>query len=342
MNSLGFCNEKWVAAVTRQASTLQHICNLYYSAPQAELAQKLCGRTIAKKVFFCNSGAEAIEGMIKAARKYGADKYGRERYKIITLVNSFHGRTITALAATGQEEFHQKFLPLTDGFDYVLAGDLDDLRDKLDGTVCGVMMEMIQGEGGVIPLDKDFVVGAAKLCAENDVLFLDDEVQAGVGRSGKFLCHEHYGIEPDVVSLAKGLGGGLPIGAVLLGEKCEQVFAPGDHGSTFGGNPVVCAGANAVLDQIDQKLLDEVLAKGEYIANQVRRMPHVAGVVGKGLMLGIAFDGLSSKSVSAACLEKGLIVMPAKEKVRMLPPLTITYEEIETGLKILSEVLSEI
>ena len=339
VNSLGWCDADWVKAVQHQASTLQHISNLYYTSPMIELAQALCTRTGMDKVFFCNSGAEANECMIKTARKYSSDRYGKGRHTILTLENSFHGRTVTTLSATGQDVFHQYFDPFTDGFSFFRANDIASLTDRLDDTVCGILIELIQGEGGVVPLEKDFVHAIAKVCREKDILLLVDEVQTGVGRTGKFLCCEHYGISPDLVSLAKGLGGGLPIGAVLFGEKCADVLGPGDHGATYGGNPVACAGAQVVLSKLDGRLLQEVEQKGQYITQRVQSMPKVKSVEGKGLMLGITVDG-DSKALAAACLQKGLMILTAKAKLRMLPPLTISYEEIDRGLTILNEVLS--
>lgn len=339
VNSLGFCDDEWVRAVGGQAGTLQHISNLYYTEPMVRLAETLCGKTCAEKVFFSNSGAEANEGMIKAARKYSFDKYGKGRFKIICLENSFHGRTVTTLSATGQDVFHQYFDPFTDGFQFIRANDIGALNDTIDDTVCGIMIELIQGEGGVVPLEKDFVEEIARVCKALDILLLVDEVQTGVGRTGKLLCCEHFGIRPDIVSLAKGLGGGLPIGAVLLGAKCAQTLGAGDHGTTYGGNPVACAGANVVMKRLDGKLLSEVLEKGTYITERVLKMPHVVSVEGKGLMLGITLNGVNSKNAAAACLENGLMILTAKEKLRMLPPLTIAYEEIDEGLKRLNEVL---
>lgn len=339
VNSLGFCDDGWAAAVARQAATLQHISNLYYTAPMVKVAKVLCERTFADKVFFCNSGAEANEGMIKTARKYSFDKYGKGRHRILALENSFHGRTVTTLSATGQEVFHRSFDPFTDGFSFVEAGDAAALDRAADGETCGILLELIQGEGGVVPLDREFVAAAARICKERDILLMVDEVQTGIGRTGKLLCCEHYGITPDLVSLAKGLGGGLPLGAVLFGEKCAHTLGPGDHATTFGGNPVACAGAAEVLARIDDRLLAQVGEKGAYITKAVERMPHVVSVEGKGLMLGVTLEGVNSREAAAACLENGLIILTAKAKLRMLPPLTITYPEIDEGLKRLKEVL---
>lgn len=340
VNALGFCDQVWVEAVCKQAATLQHISNLYYTQPMVTLAETLCKRTGMKKVFFCNSGAEANEGVIKTARKYSADKYGTGRHTILTLKNSFHGRTITTLAATGQDVFHKNFDPFTEGFDWIEPNNLDDFHAHLTDGVCAVMIELVQGEGGVVPLDADYVTTLAQICHERDILLIVDEVQTGMGRTGKLLCCEHYGITPDLVSLAKGLGGGLPIGAVLFGEKCANTLGAGDHGTTYGGNPVACAGANAVLARLDAALLAQVAEKGAYIIERVLKMNHVCSVEGKGLMLGITLDGADSKTLATQCLAHGLIILTAKAKLRMLPPLTITYEEIDAGLKILNEVLS--
>lgn len=341
VNSLGWGDPDWVEAVSRQAADLQHISNLYYTAPMIGLAQTLCTRTGMDKVFFCNSGAEANECMIKTARKYNADHYGKGRHTILALENSFHGRTITTLSATGQDVFHRYFDPFTDGFSFFQANDLSSFTAYLNGnhTIGGVLLELIQGEGGVVPLDQEFVQGIAKLCKEQDILLMVDEVQTGMGRTGKLLCCEHYGIRPNLVSLAKGLGGGLPIGAVLFDEKCADVLGPGDHGTTYGGNPVACAGAQVVLSKLTDSLLKEVEQKGQYMTEKVLSMPKVKSVEGKGMMLGITLDG-DSKALAAACLEKGLMILTAKAKLRMLPPLTISYEEMDRGLTILNEVLS--
>lgn len=343
VNALGFCDAGWIDAVTKQAASLQHISNLYYTQPMTALAETLCKRTFAKKVFFCNSGAEANEGIIKAARKYSSDKYGPGRHTIIALENSFHGRTIATLSATGQDVFHHHFGPFVDGFRFVKAGDVAALREAVSGgDVCGILMELIQGEGGVVPLDEAFVEEAAANCAAKDILLMIDEVQTGAGRTGAFLCADNYGLTPDLCSMAKGLGGGLPIGAVLLGEKCENTLGPGDHGTTFGGNPVCCAGAMAVMDRLTDELMASAAQKGAYITEKVLAMPHVVSVEGMGLMLGITLEGVDSKAAAAACLEHGLIILTAKAKLRMLPPLTISDPEIDQGLNSLNEVLSTI
>lgn len=342
VNSLGFAHPAWLAAVTEQAARVQHTSNLYYTAPCGRLAKRLCARTGMDKVFFGNSGAEANEGAIKFARKYSVDHYGEGRSRVVTLQNSFHGRTLATLTATGQDAFHHDFGPFPEDFVYVPAGDLDALAAAAgDGRTCAVMMELVQGEGGVVALEADYVHKVAEYCAARDILLIVDEVQTGVGRTGAFLACENYHLQPDIVTLAKGLGGGLPIGAVLLGEKCADTLGPGAHGSTFGGNPVACAGACEVLRRLDGALLREVEEKGAYITERVLAIPRVKRVDGKGLMLGVTLDGMDSKTAAAACLEHGLIILTAKEKLRMLPPLTITYAEIDEGLQSLREVLSQ-
>lgn len=339
VSSLGFCHDGWVSAVQKQAATLAHMSNLYYTEPCARLASKLCARTGCDKVFFANSGAEANEGIIKAARKYSADRYGEGRSEIITLVNSFHGRTITTLSATGQDVFHKNFAPFTGGFAYALANDIDDLRAKVSGRTCGILLEMIQGEGGVVPLEHAFTDAVAEICAERDILLMIDEVQTGAGRTGTFLACEQFGLTPDLVSMAKGLGGGLPIGAVLLYEKCGRTLGFGDHGTTFGGNPIVCAGANTVLDAVDDTLLAEVRRKGTLIREALSGMPRVKSVTGLGLMIGVEFEGIAGRAVVDKCLEQGIIFLTAKAKLRMLPPLIISDAQMEQGLSVLRQVL---
>ena len=342
VNSLGFVNKFWVEAVKGQLDTLAHTSNLYYTRPQAELAKRLCERTGMKRVFYANSGAEANEGMIKTARKYSSDKYSHDRCEIITLVNSFHGRTIATLAATGQDFFHNNFGPFPGGFVYSEANNPEDLKQKLTDKTCAIMIECIQGEGGVIPLDDEYISAVASLCKEKDILLLVDEVQTGVGRTGRFLCSEYWGLNPDVVSLAKGLGGGLPIGAVLFGEKTKDTLGPGDHATTFGGNPVICTGALAVMDAIDDVFLQNVVDKGAYLTEKILALPGVTGVTGKGLMLGASLeDGLVSGEIVANCIELGLVLLTAKAKLRFLPPLTITTEEIDKGVAILEQVLKK-
>ncbi len=342
VNSLGYCDEGWVKAVTLQANTIQHISNLYYSPLQTEVSKKLCALTGMDKVFICNSGAEANECAIKIARKYSFDKYGQGRQKILTLKNSFHGRTVTTLAATGQDVFHNFFFPFTEGFDYVTANDIDDLNTTVCDDVCAVFIELIQGEGGVMPLTQEFVDAAAKLCKEKDILLMIDEVQTGVSRTGTFYCFEQYGIEPDVITSAKGLGGGLPIGACLCNKKLADVMTAGTHGTTFGGNPIACAAAKEVLSRVAAKeFLDEVCKKGDYIREKLSSMANVKEVRGKGLMIGIVTEKDNAKEIAAKCVENGLLILTAKNLLRLLPPLNISYGEINKGLSILSEIMSE-
>ncbi|WP_270739521.1 aspartate aminotransferase family protein [Massilioclostridium coli] len=340
VNSLGFSNQKWYTAVAKQAENLNHVSNLYYSEPCITLAEKLINRSGFSKVFFGNSGAEANEGAIKIARKYSYDKYGSGRSTIITLVNSFHGRTIATLEATGQEHFHQYFFPFTEGFRYAKANNLTDLQEKLDGSVCGIMCELIQGEGGVNPMEKDYIKAVEKLCKQNDIAFIVDEVQTGMGRTGSLLCCEQYDIHPNIVTLAKGLGGGLPIGAILMDEAYSSVLKPGDHGSTFGGNPIVCAGANVVMDYMTDSLFQQVKEKGHLIRKSLQDIPEVVGITGMGLMLGISLKNKKAGEVAVECMQNGLMVLTAKEKIRLLPPLTITESELEQGLEILIKVLT--
>ncbi len=341
VNSLGFADDGWVAAVTAQLGKFQHISNLYYTEPCAITAKLLCEKSGMKKVFFGNSGAEANEGVIKAARKYSFQKYGEGRSTIVALENSFHGRTMAALSATGQAAYHNFFFPFVDGFVFATANDIDGTLSKLSDDVCAVMMEMVQGEGGVIPLEQGYVQAVYKACQEKDILFIVDEVQTGIGRTGSFYSYQQFGIQPDLVSSAKGLGGGLPIGAVLFGEKTEEALVPGDHGSTFGGNPVVCAGAIEILNRMDDKFLAEVAEKGAYIKAELLKMPHVTGVVGMGMMLGVELD-TDVKPIVNALMDKGLLVLTAKEKMRLLPPLNISYEELKEGLTILENTLANI
>ncbi len=343
VNSLGFCDEGWVSAVTNQLSTLQHISNLYYTEPCTKAAQLICEKTGMKKVFFSNSGAESNEGAIKCARKYSFEKYGEGRHKVITLVNSFHGRTVTTLAATGQDVFHKYFYPFTEGFLYVPANDISALKAAIDGSVCAVMLELIQGEGGVMPLDKTYVKEVEALCKEKDIILIADEVQTGVGRTGKLFCFQNYEIKPDVVTTAKGIGGGLPLGCIMFSEKTEAVFGPSDHATTFGGNPVATAGAEYILKTMDEDFLNEVTAKGEYMREKILKMSHVEGIDGLGLMMGIRLkDGIKSADVVKKAIEYGALLLTAKAKVRLLPPLNITYSEIDQGLEALSKALESV
>ena len=340
VNSLGYCDLNWAEAVSKQAHKLQHTSNLYYTSPCSKLAKRLCRRTGMSKVFFGNSGAEANEGAIKAARKYSFDHYGEGRDQIITLVNSFHGRTIATLTATGQDTFHHYFGPFNEGFLYTPAGDIEALTKLVDKHTCAVMLELVQGEGGVVPLDQEFVQAVRALCDEKDLVLIVDEVQTGVGRTGTFLACEQFNLRPDIVTLAKGLGGGLPIGAVLVNAKVAEGMGPGSHGSTFGGNPVVCAGANVVLDRLDESFLAGVREHAAQLRAGLERLPHVKGVTGLGLMLGIQFeDGINAADVLAACRERGLLVLTAKTRLRLLPPLVVTAHDIERALVILDEVL---
>ena len=333
----GVADEQWMAAVTKQLGTLQHISNLYYTVPCAKLAQLLCEKTGMKKVFFGNSGAEANECAIKAARKWSEDKKGTEYSTIITLKNSFHGRTITTLAATGQDVFHHDFLPLTDGFVYAEPNDLAGLARLIAENKCAaVMMEVVQGEGGVMPLDEAYVKGAAKLCQENDLLLICDEVQIGNGRSGMLYGYMAYGVQPDIVSTAKGLAGGLPLGATLLGEKVQNVLSAGTHGSTFGGNPVCCAGAINVLERLDEALLQGVQARSAYIKQELTGAKGVIGVSGLGLMLGIQTEK-NAADIIAACREKGVLVIKAKDKLRLLPALNIPMDQLAKAIAVIKE-----
>jgi len=366
VNSIGYGNKKWADAIYAQALKLQHISNLYYSEPYAKLAQKLTARTGMKNVFFANAGGEANEGMIKLARKYSFDKYGKGRSTIISLVQSFHGRTITTLAATGQEAFHNYFFPFTEGFKHVPANDIKALETLVDASgasavstygssaiklippsdgVCAVLVELIQGEGGVLPLDPDYVKAVAKLCAARDLLLLVDEVQTGVGRTGTLFAFEQYGIKPDVVSFAKGIAGGLPLGGIMANEKCSDVLTPGTHATTFGGNPVAAAGACEVLNQLDDAALAEVTKKGKYIRETIKgwNMPFIGEIRGMGLMIGISVSGVAPKEIAQTCVENGLLILTAgTDALRMLPPLTITFDELDKGLAILKSVLNPI
>lgn len=336
VNTFGTCDAEWVAAVTAQMNQMGHVSNLYYSAPQAKLAQMLCEKTGMKKVFFGNSGAEANECALKIARKYGE---ATSRSTIVTLKSSFHGRTIATLAATGQDKFHEHFGPFPQGFRYITPGNKEELISVLtSGQVCGILMEVVQGEGGVNVLDKTYVQLAARLCQENDVLFMIDEVQTGNGRTGKLYGYMHYDIQPDVFTTAKGLAGGLPMGACLIGEKAEQVLAKGDHGSTFGGNPICAAGAVNVLSRLTDDLLTQVTAKGEYIRKELEGYPGVKGITGLGLMLGITTEKPNGQ-IAAECLSDGLLVLTAKDKVRLLPPLNISFDELKQGIAILKKNL---
>ena len=340
-NSLGYCDEEWADAVCKQVRSIQHTSNYYYTSVQADFADKLCSITEYDKVFFGNSGAEANECAIKIARKYSFDKYGKGRSTIITLVNSFHGRTLATLSATGQDVFHNYFFPFVEGFIHTPANDIDALKAAADDTVCAIMLEFVQGEGGVVKLDEEFVKAVRQICDEKDILMVADEVQTGAGRTGKFLASEHFGVKPDITTMAKGLAGGVPVGACLASEKCSSVLVPGTHGSTFGGNPLACAGGNVVLSRVTSEgFLDEVQKKSEYIFDKLSKTEGVASVSGLGLMIGIELKEKKAADVVKAALDRGLLLLTAKTKVRLLPPLTITYEEIDRGLQIFAELLA--
>ena len=341
-NSLGYCDKEWADAVCSQVRSIQHTSNYYYTAIQAEFAEKLCSVTGYDKVFFGNSGAEANECAIKIARKYSFDKYGKGRHTIITLVNSFHGRTMATLPATRQDVFHDYFFPFLEGFVHTPANDIEALKKCADDTVCAIMIEMVQGEGGVVKLDEDFVKAVRAICDEKDILMIADEVQTGAGRTGKFLASEHFGVKPDITTMAKGIAGGIPVGACLASEKCSSVLTPGTHGSTFGGNPLACAGGNVVVSRVSSpEFLAEVQKKSEYIFDKVSKMKGVASVSGLGLMIGIELTEKKAADVVKAALDRGLLLLTAKTKVRLLPPLNITFEEIDAGLKIFEEILAE-
>ncbi len=340
VNCFGACDEAWVMAVEAQLHKIQHISNLYYTEPQAQLAKLLCEKTGMKKVFFGNSGAEANECAIKCARKYSSDKYGAERSTIITLENSFHGRTLATLSATGQNSMHVHFGPFPEGFKYAPANDFPALEALCDSAVCAVMLELVQGEGGVNPLDKEYVVKAAKLCAENDILLIIDEVQTGNGRTGSLYAYMQYGITPDIVTTAKGLAGGLPLGCAMLGEKVENTMSAGTHGSTFGGNPICAAGALSILSRLDGALMDEVKKKGEYVKSELEGAKGIKSVSGLGLMIGIETEK-DAKEIARECLDRGVIVLTAKTKVRLLPPLTIKQEELAKAIQILKGVIAK-
>ena len=342
VNTFGIADKEWQKAVTAQLGRLQHTSNLYYTGPCAHLAEMLCQRTGMKKVFFSNSGAEANECAIKAARKYAAAELGAEYSTIVTLQGSFHGRTLATLAATGQDVFHRDYQPLPKGFVYAKPGDLDQLAALLKNHRCAaVMMEVVQGEGGVNVLDKEYLQKAAALAADHGALVIVDEVQTGNGRTGRLYGYMHYGIQPDIITTAKGLGGGLPLGATLLGEKVADVFVPGDHGSTFGGNPVCCAGAISILNRLDEQMLSRVRAKGNLVRGALEGAPGVESVTGMGLMLGVKTTRPAAK-VAAECLRAGVLVLTAKDKVRLLPALNIPDQQLQDGVEILKQVCARV
>ncbi len=339
VNAFGVADDDWQQAVADQMALLPHACNLYYTSPQAELAKLLCEKTGMKKVFFGNSGAEANECAIKVARKYAFDKMGEESPVIVTLTGSFHGRTITTLSATGQNDFHKHFGPFTPGFIHVHPDDFSQMEEACKNPkVCAVLLEVVQGEGGVRVLDKAFVQKTAAICNEKGILLMVDEVQSGNGRTGELYGYMHFGIAPDVISTAKGLGGGLPIGACLMNEKTAGVLTLGSHGSTFGGNPICAAGALSILKRLDEQLMRKVRAKSAYIVETIGGAPGVKSISGLGLMLGVETEK-PAKEVVALCQAKGVLVLTAKHKVRLLPALNIPMELLKQGIEILKEAV---
>ncbi len=337
VTAFGIADDQWVAAVTAQLGKLQHVSNLYYTEPCAKLAQLMCSRTGMAKVFFSNSGAEANECAIKYARKYSQEKKGAAYSTIITLKNSFHGRTLTTLAATGQDVFHQYFQPLTGGFVHAEANNIADMEQLVaQNKVAGIMLECVQGEGGVLPLTREYVTAVAEICKDNDIPLMIDEVQTGNGRTGKLYAYMHFGIQPDIVSTAKGLGGGLPIGATMVSEKLQAVLQPSDHGSTYGGNPVCCAGALSVLERLDESMLAQIQAKSDYIFSALQGAEGVESVAGMGLMIGIKTTK-NNKEIINACMEQGVLCLTAKDKVRLLPALNIPMDLLEKAVNIIKE-----
>lgn len=342
VNSLGWADADWLQAVNEQAARLSHTSNLFYTEPSTQLAQRLVQISGLKRVFFANSGAEANEGAIKTARKYSHDKYGEGRATVLSLVNSFHGRTISTLAATGQTVFHQHFFPFTQGFEHLPCNDMTALVARVaQNDVCAVMLEVVQGEGGLNALESEYLHAVQQICQQHDLLLLLDEVQTGIGRSGKMFAFQHFGLQPDIVTLAKGLGGGLPIGAILFSEKCADTLGKSDHGSTFGANPICCAAANAVLDKLDSAFLQEVTRKGEKLKQALLALPKVKSVSGLGLMLGVEFDeGVSAVDIVAKSIAQGVLFLTAKHKLRLLPPLIISDAQLEEGITVLKQVLN--
>ena len=338
VNTFGFADPEYISAVTAQLNKIQHSSNYYYTEPCARLAELLCTRTGMSRVFFSNSGAEANECAIKAARKYGTDR-DENKNVIITLKNSFHGRTVTTLSATGQDVFHHSFTPFTEGFVYAEARNIDELQKAaIENDCCAIMMEMIQGEGGVIPLDRAFVDAAAKIAAEHNMLIIVDEVQTGNGRTGTLYAYEQYGLHPDIVTTAKGLAGGLPIGATMFAERLADILPPGSHGSTFGGNPVSCAAAVNVISRIDSALMAHITEKSKYLVSELKSIKGITGVSGMGYMLGASVRG-DAHEIAAKCLENGLLILTPKDRLRLLPALSISDAEIDAGLEILKKVM---
>ncbi len=339
--ALGVADAEWAAAVTAQLGTLQHMSNLFYTAPAAQLAEMLCARTGMKRVFFSNSGAEANECAIKTARKYAAEKKGADVFTILTLEKSFHGRTLATLSATGQDHYHAQFQPLLPGFVHTPANDLDALKAAAaEHKLAAVMVECVQGEGGVLPLEKPFLQGVAEFCRENDILLIVDEVQTGNGRTGTLYAYEQFGVRPDLVTTAKGLGGGLPLGACLMGEKVQDVLQPGDHGSTYGGNPAACAGALNVLGRIDDALLASVREKSAYLFDTFSGAPGIESVTGLGLMIGLKTTK-DAKEILAACREKGVLALTAKDKIRLLPALNIPTDQLAEAAEVLKDACKQ-
>ncbi len=342
VDSVGCADPRWVAAVAAQAAKVGHMSNLFYTQPCGELAERLCRRAGMSAAFFCNSGAESNEAIIKLARKWSYDKYGKGRATILTLKGSFHGRTIATLSATGQDVFHDYFFPFNEGFRYA-EPTLDGVSQVAGHDVCAVLVELIQGESGVWPLEESFVQGLAELCAKRDWLLLVDEVQTGIGRTGTLFCYQQYGISPDAVSFAKGIAGGLPLGGILANEKCRDVLGPGTHATTFGGNPVCCAAALATLDILDEEMMGEIADKGDYLRRAIEAMdlPALGKTRGLGLMIGIEVaPGGSNREIARRLMDNGLLVLTAGPAIRLLPPLTITKDEMDKGLAILKQTLS--
>lgn len=338
VNTFGFADQEWINAITNQLQQVQHTSNLYYTEPAVNLAELLCSKTDMQKVFFSNSGGEANECAIKVARKYAADLKGQEYYTIITLENSFHGRTITTLAATGQADFHQDFTPLTPGFVYARPNVFSDIEKLAEQNKCAaIMLEVVQGEGGVNSLNQEYLDNVADFCKKNNLLLIIDEVQTGNGRTGELFGYMNFGLKPDIITTAKGLGGGLPLGATLLGDKVKNTLTPGSHGSTFGGNPVSCAGAINILQRIDDDLLAEVKQKSEYIINAFKNAKGIKRVTGLGLMLGIETER-NNQDVIRECLEQGVLVISAKNKVRLLPALNIPKNILEEAINVIKRV----
>ena len=341
--SIGYADPRWVEAISAQAAKLAHVSNLFYTQPYAQLSKTLCTRSGMAAAFFANSGAESNEGLIKLARKYSFDRYGKGRGTILTLKNSFHGRTISTLTATGQDVFHNYFFPFDEGFRYAEAGDMDSLQSAAGHDVCAVLLELVQGEGGVLPMEREYVNELAELCQQRDWLLLVDEVQTGIGRTGTLFAFQQYGIQPDAVSFAKGIAGGLPMGGILASERCRNVFTPGTHATTFGGNPICAAAAQVVLEILDDSLLTEVTEKGAYIRERIERMDLecLGGTRGLGMMIGVEVKRpYNNKELAARLMEQGLLVLTAGSALRLLPPLTIRREEIDKGLTILEQALA--